>query len=316
VLKPKLMLDRARPDGLLTSGPDEIKRDIVDWPRSERDGFVFASVNSVVNAFHIRSLEQMSVLASATGRDEEAAQLLARAGASRQAFQRAFFDSARGMYVDGEGTDHASLHANLFALAFDLVPPACRERVLAHVLSRGMACSVYAAQYLLEALFDNGADAAALALMTAAGDRSWRHMVESGTTITWEAWDQHYKPNQDWNHAWGAAPANLLPRFVLGVQPFAPGWTRVMIRPNPGPLKSVEGKVPTPLGPVLVQWENGGAFKLSLTLPPDMAAQVQLPAGKNSTGVYLGGQSVRARRDGSWWILDQAVTGTAVLETR
>ena len=22
------------------------------------------------------------------------------------------------------------------------------------------------------------------------------------------------KPNQDWNHAWGAAPANLLPRFL------------------------------------------------------------------------------------------------------
>ena len=43
-------------------------------------------------------------------------------------------------------------------------------------------------------------------------------MVESGTTITWEAWDQKYKPNQDWNHAWGAAPANLLPRFVLGAQ--------------------------------------------------------------------------------------------------
>ena len=27
-------------------------------------------------------------------------------------------------------------------------------------------------------------------------------MVESGTTITWEAWDMKCKPNQDWNHAW------------------------------------------------------------------------------------------------------------------
>jgi hypothetical protein len=80
-------------------------------------------------------------------------------------------------------------------------------------------------------------------------------MVESGTTITWEAWDQRNKPNQDWNHAWGAAPANLLLRFVLGVQPLAPGWSRVSIRPNPGTLKSADGKVPTPRGPVLVRWQ-------------------------------------------------------------
>jgi len=30
--------------------------------------------------------------------------------------------TARGVYRDSEGTDHASLHAKLFPLAFDLVP--------------------------------------------------------------------------------------------------------------------------------------------------------------------------------------------------
>jgi alpha-L-rhamnosidase len=177
-------------------------------------------------------------------------------------------------------------------------------------------CSVYAAQYLLESLFENDEAANALTLITASTDRSWKHMVESGTTITWEDWDQRYKPNQDWNHAWGAAPANLLPRYVLGTQPLTPGWTRASIRPNPGPLKSVEEKVPTPLGPVLIRWENGVAFKLSLTLPPGMSAQVQLPAGKNTKGVFLAGQPVPARRDGQWWILDKDVTGVVVIEAR
>ena len=93
-------------------------------------------------------------------------------------------------------------------------------------------------------------------------DRSWRHMVESGTTITWEAWDQKYKPNQDWNHAWGAAPANQLPRWVLGAQPLAPGWTRALIRPNPGRLRFAEGKIPTPRGPIWVSWCHGATFQL------------------------------------------------------
>ena len=145
------------------------------------------------------------------------------------------FDPARGLYRDGEGTDHASVHANLFPLAFGLVPAEHAAGVSAWLASRGMACSVYAAQYLLEGLFEHGDGAQALALVTAATDRSWRHMVESGTTITWEAWDQKYKPNQDWNHAWGAAPANLLPRFVLGAQPLAPGWRRARIQADSRP---------------------------------------------------------------------------------
>ena len=29
-------------------------------------------------------------------------------------------------------------------------------------------------------------------------------MIRVGSTITLEAWDNKFKPNQDWNHAWGA----------------------------------------------------------------------------------------------------------------
>lgn len=39
-------------------------------------------------------------------------------------------------------------------------------------------------------------------------------MIDQGSTITMEAWSLKAKPNQDWNHAWGAAPANLLPRYL------------------------------------------------------------------------------------------------------
>jgi alpha-L-rhamnosidase len=179
-----------------------------------------------------------------------------------------------------------------------------------------MACSVYAAQYLLEGLFERGTGAQALALITAPADRSWRHMLESGTTITWEAWDQKYKPNQDWNHAWGAAPANLLPRFLLGAQPLAPGWRRARIRPIPGRLARAAGTIPTPRGPVQVAWTNEAVFTLTLTVPPGMTAQVELPAPDASRGVFSGGSPVRARRVASRWLLDEDVTGSVTLEVR
>jgi hypothetical protein len=313
-LRTKLHLENERADGLFVEPSARIKDDLVDWPEGERDHFVFEPVNTVENAFHLRGLAEMAELARALHQDGDAADYSARLMAGRAALQAKLFDPGRGLYRDGEGTDHASLHASLFPLAFGLVPAENRARVAQWLSGRGMVCSVYAAQYLLEGLFENGAGADALALITAPTDRSWKHLVESGTTITWEAWDQRYKPNQDWNHAWGASPANLLPRHVLGVQPLVPGWRRAIIRPNPGLLKSAEGKVPTPLGPVLVRWESGDTFKLWLTLPPGMSAQIHIPAIGKSSGVVVLGQPARAHRDGRWWILDEDLTGTTVIE--
>jgi alpha-L-rhamnosidase len=316
-LKEKLQLDRARADGLITSSEAQINQgDLVDWPGGERDGYVFTHVNTVVNAFHLRALALMAELARALNQTGDAADFSTRERTARAAFQEKLFNPARGLYRDGEGTDHCSLHANLFPLAFGIVPPESRPQIAKWLGERGMKCSVYAAQYLLEGLFENNEAEQALALMGAPGDRSWRHMVESGTTITWEAWDQRYKPNQDWNHSWGAAPANLLPRFVLGAQPLAPGWQRALIRPNPGALKSAEGKVPTPLGPISIQWEKSKNFKLSLSLPPGMTAQVQIPADKDSSKVFVDGKPVAAKSEGSWWILDQEISGSAVIESR
>jgi hypothetical protein len=316
-LQSKLLLGRTRADGLVTSDAAAIRQgDLVDWPSAERDGFVFTPVNTVVNAFHLRTLAVMAELATAIGRHADAETYRARERTARAAFQATLFDPARGVYRDGEGTEHASLHASLFPLAFGLVPLEQRARVTGWLRSRGMACSVYAAQYLLEALFENGAADSALALIAAPTDRSWAHMLESGTTITWEAWDQKYKPNQDWNHAWGAAPANLIPRFVLGVQPLMPGWRRALIRPHPGTLARAEGKVPTPRGPILVGWTRGTGFRLTLGLPAGVTAHVELPASESALGVFVGGRPVRATRSGGRWVLEEDVAGAVTIEER
>ncbi len=311
-LKTKMLLNRKRPDGLIGSNQKQIKRDdIVDWPKGERDGYVFTPVNTVVNAFHLRVLVQMAELARAVGKPSEAADYLDRARKTHAVFQDTLFDKQSGLYRDGIDTKHSSLHANLFPLAFGLVPAAQRQHITQWLGNRGMACSVYAAQYLLEGLFENEAGTKAIELMTADNDRSWKHMFESGTTITWEAWDQKYKPNQDWNHAWGAAPANLLPRYVLGAQALQAGWKTTRIRPHTSGLSYAKGKIPTPKGPIFISWDNTNTFTLSLTLPEYIAAMVEIPAAKGSTQVYVNGERVAANRSGERWLLAEPITGTA-----
>ena len=316
-LKSKLLIERVRADGLITSNAAQIRKgDLVDWPPAERDGFVFTPVNTVANAFYLRGLALMTDLARVVKNDADVSEFTTRERTGRAAFHEKLFDAARGVYRDGEGTDHASQHANLFPLAFGLVPEEARARVTTFVVSRGMACSVYAAQYLLEGLFQNGASEVALGLVTAPGERSWRHMLDSGTTITWEAWDQKFKPNQDWNHAWGAAPANLLPRFILGVQALTPGWSRAVVRPFPGTLRHAEGKVPTPRGPIHARWEAGEVFKLTLELPAGVAARIELPATAQSNKVFVDDRRVAARRVGDRWVPDEDVSGKKTIEVR
>jgi hypothetical protein len=315
-LVPKLLLERAREDGLLVSTTAHMENgDLVDWPASERDGYVFTPVNTVVNAFSLRALALMSDLATAVGQDGDAQAYAARYGRIAETFQRTLFHPASHHYRDGEGTDHASLHANLFPLAFGLVPPEHRSAVADGLIKRGMRGSVYAAHYLLTALFEQGRDDAALALICAPGDRSWRHMVESGTTITWEAWDQKYKPNQDWNHAWGAAPAHLLPRYVLGCCHAEPGGRRIIVRPYVGRLKHASGRVPTPHGPAEISWESAAQFRLHLSLPPGVTARLELPAPAATSGVWIAHHPVEALRVADRWIVP-AVTGTVSLVVR
>ena len=150
------------------------------------------AVNTVVNAFHYRALVLMSRIAEVLGRADDRSRFAKQAEVVRATFNRLLYDRERDVYVDGEGSDHASLHSSMFALAFGLVPETRRQSVLSFVRSRGMACSVYGAQFLLEALYRNGEGRYALELLIAPHDRSWWHMIQSGSTITMEAWYVKY----------------------------------------------------------------------------------------------------------------------------
>jgi hypothetical protein len=162
----------------------------------------------------------------------------------------------------------------MFAAAFGLVPEQNRATVAAHIKSRGMACSVYGAQFLLEALYDLGEPDAALSLMTSQSDRSWMNMIREGSTITMEAWGNKWKPNQDWNHAWGAAPANIIPFRLMGVRPLSPAFDEVEIRPQTGNLAKAECRVPSPKGPIPVSISDG---QMQVNLPEGVRAKVFLP---------------------------------------
>ena len=317
-LKAKTLLPLADESGLISTRtgkqspeflagihlPNGALRDIVDWPQSgsagvgksepgETDGCVFTNINTVVNAYHFHALEQMSQLAAALGKADDAKMYSERAQKVRASFNEKLFAARRGVYVDGIGTDHASLHANMFALAFGLVPETARPGVIKFIESRGMACSVYGAQHLLDGLYQAGAADYAFQLLTTNSPRSWAHMIyDIGTTITLEAWDDQFKTNEDWNHAWGAAPANIIPFQLMGVQPTEPGWRKFQVKPQPSDLKFASLTLPTIRGTIEISLTNqpGKKFVLKMNAPANTVADVYLPVSGSEPMVELDGK--------------------------
>ena len=117
----------------------DIKRhDIVDWPQKERDKYVFTPRNTVVNAFHIRALELMAVMARDLGIEKETKEFETLAASSRAAFGKTFLDTSKGLYRDGIGTPHMSSHANFFPLAFGITPEPLRNKTVDWLVGKGI----------------------------------------------------------------------------------------------------------------------------------------------------------------------------------
>jgi alpha-L-rhamnosidase len=324
-LKYKTLMELAREDGLISSAkatPEFMKklgfkdsqielRDIVDWPPAqkdtgwelateagERDGFVFTPINTVINALYFRNLEIMGKFARLLKKEDEALEFEMMAAKVRKAFNQILMDHEKGIYLDGEGAGHSSLHANMMPLAFNLVPEEKVATVVEFIKSRGMACSVYGSQYLMDGLYNAGEADYALELMTATHDRSWWNMIAIGSTITLEAWDMKYKPNADWNHAWGAVPGNIIARRMWGIMPKVPGASLLEIRPQLGNLTDTEITVPFLPGKVKATFQkiSNRQQEYTIELPPNVSAELYLQYGPNDS-VYLNGEKANRQFD-------------------
>ncbi|MDA3893987.1 MAG: family 78 glycoside hydrolase catalytic domain [Salinivirgaceae bacterium] len=291
-LKVKSLIALAREDGFISTKSDKLNqqliealgfdnrhesiKDIVDWPKGERDNYDFRDVNTVVNAFYYENLRIMSIIADKVGKPKDAEMFREKAERIKKTIQGKLIDSTTGLFIDGLGSKHSSLHANMFPLAFDLVPEKNIPTVINFIKSKGMACSVYGAQYLLEGLCKYGEEEYALSLVTdTIGDRNWFNMLRLGSSMTLEAWDAKYKSNLDWNHAWATAPLNIIVRYIWGITPEQPGFKHIKISPRLNSLSYSSIKVPSINGCIIADYESSIDRKqiYNIVLPKNTTAK-------------------------------------------
>ena len=277
--------------------------DNVDWPQTgdyignekeykgETDGFVFNTYNAVINAYYYQNLVLMQKIAHVLEKTADEKDYEAKAKEVYHSFLQTFQDSKTGLIKDGDSTSHTSLHANMFALAFGLVPKKDVGNVVRFIKNRKMACSVYGAQFLMDALYEAGESQYALDLLSSTAQRSWYNMIRVGSTITLEAWDKAYKPNLDWNHAWGAVPGNIIVRKLMGVEPIKPAFESFQIKPQLGDLAFANLKTPTIKGPISVLYKKEDATTtMQVIVPGGTSADIYVPFDDKKTNLTINGR--------------------------
>ncbi|MBR2720994.1 MAG: hypothetical protein IKB74_06620, partial [Lentisphaeria bacterium] len=101
------------------------------------------------------------------------------------------------------------------------------------------------------------------------------------STITMEAWGCKFKPNMDWNHAFAAAPANIIPRMLCGIRPLEAGFKRFTVAPQADGLEFTF-RMPTVNGEIKLVWKKDEKL---LTVPENSEALWQ---GKLlSAGIHI-----------------------------
>ncbi|WP_420644990.1 amylo-alpha-1,6-glucosidase [Candidatus Leptofilum sp.] len=96
------------------------------------------------------------------------------------------------------------------------------------------------------------------------------------------------------SHGWSGWITHIMSVYVLGVRPLAPGFSRVSVKPNPGALSFVNGRIPTPKGPIIITIKQSLAgVAVDITAPGGIRLECDVThLNKLNNTVVLNGKEI------------------------
>ena len=145
--------------------------------------------------------------------------------------------------------------------------------------------------FITWALSEHGNVETAYRLLLETGCPSWLYPITMGATTIWERWDSMLPDGTinpgdmtSFNHYALGAVADWIYQVIGGVRAAAPGYSRVLIQPVPGPgITWARTGYDARVGRIETSWSTTaqGTFSLEVTLPDGIPAEVVLPDGSS-----------------------------------
>jgi hypothetical protein len=261
---------------------------LLDWAEIDQPN---SGVVAHQNCLLVLALDAANQIAIAAGKPEEGARFAAKADELRRAIDAGLWSDEADAYIDaihsdGRRSKTISVQTQMFALLAGIPEGARRERLEAAIVTPPSEWvqigSPWMSIFLYDALAERGHTDAALA----DARLNYGMMLDHGATTCWEVFPSSPVAGRgiltrSHCHAWSAAPAAFFPARLLGIRALAPGWTKVLVAPEPCGLESAEGSVPLPgAGTIEVDWHvRDGEMTLNVTAPAAVDLDVRLPNG-------------------------------------
>ncbi|RIK84142.1 MAG: hypothetical protein DCC67_05225 [Planctomycetota bacterium] len=218
--------------------------------------------------------------AEVLGRDDDASDYRRLARDVKADFNRRFY------LGDGVYKNFGSCQtANSMALVVGLVEEDQRaptvRALVADIASRGyqQTSGDVGFHYLVRALSDNGQAETLYRVLQREDLGGYAFLASHGWTSLPEAWDAHHDSSM--NHCMLGHIQEFFTRTVAGIQPTAPAFKSLLIKPTPGPgVSAARASVETPYGVASSAWTLAdGRFELAVVIPPNTTGRIELPDG-------------------------------------
>jgi alpha-L-rhamnosidase len=256
------------------------------WPKkgAEVPKDVFATM------YFFRSTQIVAEMAKVLGRDADAKKYGELADKIRAAFVAAYVKAADGDAPILRGDTQAGY---ALALHFGLIPEPLQAAATQRMVDRfkpydgQISTGFHSTLPLMTQLSLRGHNDQAYRLLLNRKMPSWGYEIDHGATTIWERWDGYVEGrgfqdpgmNSFAHYAIGSVGEWLF-ATMLGIKPDEPGFAKVTIAPHPGPgIDWAKGTYHSIRGPISVAWDQReNQLQVTVTIPPNVAAKVVLPA--------------------------------------
>jgi len=249
------------------------------------------------SAFYYRFAEMLSKMATITQRDEDNRKYALLAADIKQAFNKRYFDTSKGIY------DHGGQTPMALALYFGLAEEQHQDRVLNNLLKTiadnngHIDAGVVGTKAVINTLLMYGQEKVLFEMADKRTFPGWGYWIEAlGANTLYQNWDG----SQSKNHIMFGSIGDYFFQGLAGIQPDEnfPGFKHFRIKPSVNnDLEWVEAGHDSPYGTIESKWKKlNNGLQMKVSVPPNTTAEIYFPGDeecqtnflKGPKGKYLG----------------------------
>ncbi|CAN5732509.1 glycoside hydrolase family 78 protein [soil metagenome] len=190
--------------------------------------------------------------------------------------------------VKGTGrVDNATQSAQLFALYYNVTTEKENSfKVLMDEFKRHddhLATGIFSTKMMFDVLREKDSVDLAYKIADQRTYPGWGFMLQEGATTLWETW-QYPETGPSQNHPMFGSVDEWFYRSLLGINPAAPGFEKIIIKPQvPQQLEWAKGNYHSIRGNITSDWKKTPAgFLLHVIIPANTTATIWMPAKNNA----------------------------------